>query len=221
MKFRMSVTAAAATLLLGTAVPASAQLGGLSLPGLSKSSSGAKVDVDAYLKNALTAEVLLRNSLEQLVASLGSKEDIARIEALKQQAAGITDSKEKEAKTQEITKSLAAAASTVDFEKAANEKVKAMDAQQKKTLGAASFNFVLAMLKDKELVGQSQSVIDGIGSNPANLGKLGAVKDTAASLKNQLELGSALAVKVPKLFATVGVKNPPTKASDAPVSVAD
>jgi hypothetical protein len=220
MKARMKVQAAAMALMLGTSLAAHAQLG--SLAGLfGKATAGGAVDIDGYLKNAISAELLMRDSLDQMAASLASKEELANIEALKKQAAEKTDSKEKAAIEQDIVKSEAALLNTKDFDKIANEDAKKMDATQKKRLAAASYNFMLAALKDKELMGQSQGVISSLISSPANLSKLGAVKDTAFSLKSQLELASSLATKVPKVFAAVGVKNPPTKASDAPVEIAD
>jgi hypothetical protein len=220
MKARMKVQAAAVALMLGTSLAAHAQLG--SLAGLfGKATAGGAVDIDGYLKNAISAELLMRDSLDQMAASLASKEELANIEALKKQAAEKTDSKEKAAIEQDIVKSEAALLNTKDFDKIANEDAKKMDATQKKRLAAASYNFMLAALKDKELMGQSQGVISSLVSSPSNLSKLGAVKDTAFSLKSQLELASSLATKVPKVFAAVGVKNPPTKASDAPVEIAD
>ncbi len=221
MKARMKVQAAAAALILGTSMAAHAQLGGLSLPGASKSAPSASVDVDGFLKNAMTAELLMRGSLDQLVASLASKEELAQIDALKKVASEKTDSKEKAVSEQAIIQSQTALLNTKDFDKIANEDAKKMDAKQKQKLAGAAYNFMLAALKDKELIGQSQSVISGLSGNPANLGKLGTVKDTAGSLKTQLELASSLATKVPKVFTAVGVKNPPAKASDAPVAIAD
>jgi len=218
MKIRTSVQLIAAALLVGATATASAGLPGLSLPSLGGSSSGAPVDVDGFLKNAGVAEALMRSSLDHLVTSLASKEHIAQIDALKKQAAEKTDAKEKGAVEQEVTKSQAAALNSIDFDKAANEDVKKMDSQQKQKLAGAAYNFMLATLKDKELVGQSSGVISGMSSNPANLSKLGIVKDVAGSLKNQMELAANLATKMPKVFTAVGVKNPPTKASDAPQS---
>lgn len=216
MKIRTSVQVIAAALLVGATAAASAGLPGLSLPSLGGSSGGTPVDVDGFLKNAGVAETLMRSSLDHLVTSLASKEQIAQIDALKKQAAEKTDAKEKGAVEQEITKSQAAALNSIDFDKAANEDVKKMDAQQKQKLAGAAYNFMLAALKDKELVGQSGGVISGMTSSPANLTKLGTVKDVAGSLKNQVELAANLATKMPKVFTAVGVKNPPTKASDAP-----
>lgn len=223
MKFKLSVQAAAVALMLGAAtLPAQAQLGGLNLPGLSKSGAGsASVDVDGFLKSARAAESLMRGSLDLMVASLASKEAVANIEALKKQAAEKTDAKERAAVEQEIIKSQAAEMNKLDFDKVANEDIKKMDANQKKKLAGASYNFLLATLQDKDLVAQSKGVISSLTGNPANLTKLGSVKDSASSLSAQLELAATLATKVPKLFTAVGVKNPPAKASDAPVSVAD
>lgn len=219
MKIRTSVQAVAVALILGVSTTANAGLGSLTslIPGAQK--GAATVDVDGFLKNAGIAEALMRTSLDQLATSLASKEQIAQIDALKKQAAEKTDAKEKGAVDQEVAKSQAAVLNSLDFDKVANEDVKKMDAKQKQKLAGAATNFVLAALKDKELISQSSTVMSSLGSNPANLSKLGTVKDAASSLKNQLELAGSLATKVPKVFSAVGVKNPPTKASDEPVAV--
>lgn len=217
MNFRTSVQTAAIVLILSTSTGAQAGLGGLSLPSLG-GSSGASVDVDGFLKNASIAETLMRSSLDQMASSLASKEEIAQIDALKKQASEKTDAKEKGAIEQEIVKSQAALLAAKDFDKIANDDIKKMDAKQKQKLAGAASNFILASLKDKEMVSQSSGVISGLGGNPANLSKLGTVKDVAVSLKIQLELAANLITKVPKIFSAVGVKNPPTKASDAPVA---
>jgi hypothetical protein len=220
MKFRNSIIAVAITLSVAISGSVQAQLGGLSLPGMGKS-SGTAMDVDGFIKSALAAETLMRKSLDQMVASLASKEEIAKIDAMKKQAAEKTDAKEKDAIEQEIQKEEAAILNAKDFDKIASEDVKKMDAKTKQKLAGSAFNFVLAIMKDKELVGQSQNVISSLTGNPANLSKLGSVKNVVSSLKTQIELASNLAGKVPKVFSAVGVKNPPSKASDAPVEVAD
>ncbi len=220
MKVRtIAQTAAALLITVGASSTVQAGLSGFSLPGLGGSGAAATVDVDGFLKNAGVAETLMRTSLDQMAASLASKEEIAKIDALKKQATEQTDAKEKGAIEQEIVKSQAALLNAKDFDKVASDDVKKMDAHQKKKLAGAATNFVLAALKDKELLGQSSGVLSGMAGNPANLSKLGTVKDAASSLKNQLELAASLATKVPKVFTAVGVKNPPTKASDAPVDV--
>jgi hypothetical protein len=212
--------AGVAALVMGMSLTAHAQLGGFSLPGAAKTSA-ASVDPDGFIKNALAAELLMRSSLDQMVESLATKEEVAKIDALKKQAAEKTDSKEKGVIEQEILKTEAALLNAKDFDKLATDDVKKMDAKQKKKLGAAAYNFVLAVLKDKDLLAQSTSLISGMGSNPAHMSKLGSVKDAAASLKTQSELAATLATKVPKVFSAVGVKTPPAKASETPVAVAD
>lgn len=219
MKIRTSAHAIAAAFIIAASANASAGLPGLSLPGLgSSSSTAAPVDVDGFLKNTTAAEQLMRTSLDHLVTSLASKEEVAKLEAMKKQAAEKTDSKEKGAADLEVQKSQAAVLNSLNYDQVASENVKKMDAKQKQKLSAAAINFVLATLKDKELLEQSSGMLSNMSSNPANLSKLGTLKDAASSLKNQLELAGSLATKVPKVFSAVGVKNPPTKASDAPVA---
>lgn len=219
MNLRIQAHIGALALLVGVAGSASAQLGALFSAATTESSG--VVDVDGFIKNALSAEALMRTSLDQMSASLATKEELARINALKQQAAEKTDAREKNAIEQEILKTEAAMLNAKDFDKLASEDAQKLDARQKRKLAGSAFNFTLAVLRDRDLVGQSQTVLSSVSGDPTQLGKLGKVKDATGSLKTQLELASALATKVPKVFKAVGVKKPPSKASDAPVASAD
>ncbi len=61
-----------------------------------------------------------------------------------------------------------------------------MDSEKKAQLGDSAYNFMLGVLKQGVLQGQSKGLISGMTSNPANLGKLRSVKDAASSIGNQL-----------------------------------
>jgi hypothetical protein len=90
-----------------------------------------------------------------------------------------------------------------------------MDADKRAQLGDSAYNFLLGVMKQGVLQGQSKGLISGMASNPANLGKVGSVKDAAASIGNQLSITSTLATKMPAVFSTVGVKAP-ASADDKP-----
>jgi hypothetical protein len=74
---------------------------------------------------------------------------------------------------------------------------------------------MLGVLKQGVLQVQSTGLISGMTSNPANLAKLGSVKDAASSIGNQLSITSTLASNMPAVFSTVGVKSP-TSADEKP-----
>jgi hypothetical protein len=219
MKLRVSILAS--TIAVGIAVcssPAYSQFGGLSLPGAKKAQPAGGIDPDGFLKTTRVAEGLMTKSLEQMSEVLATKEDIAKITALKKQADEATDPKEKEAIQQKIVASQSASLNQVNYDKLTSDEVQKMDSAKRQKLAGSSFNFLLAVLKDQELAGQSNGLISSLTGNPANLSKLGAVKDAASSVSTQLGVTSSLVGKMPKLFAAVGVKDVP-KISDAPISV--
>jgi hypothetical protein len=221
MKFYKAMFAATVVLTLGMSGYASAQFGGLKVPGLGGGSSSGAVDIDTYLRESEIATTLMRRSVDQLARALATKEQIAEIEALKKQAAETTNDKEKAAKQDELQKSEAAMLNSKDFDQVASDQAKSKDLEKKKQLAGSAFNFLLAFIKDKELLEQSQPTIKAASGNPATLSKLGKIKDITASISTQLQLFPTLVTKVPKIFQAVGVKNPPSKASDAPMDVAD
>lgn len=206
----------------GSIPAAYAQFGGLmGMSGMSGTSNSAPADVDGFIKNSKAADELVKKSLDKMSATLANKEEAAKIEALKVQAAAATDPKEKDAIEQKAVKAQAAALNSIDFDKAANEDIKKMDDKQKKNLASSIYNFLIAQLKNKELVTTASNLVKQIGSNPMLIAKLSAVKDASSSISSQLEVTGQLVTKVPKLFKAVGIRNPPTKASDVPQEIAD
>jgi len=209
-----------ALLTLGTAfyVPQALAFGLGDLTGGSKTTSSAG-DPDAFIKSALGAEKLMNNSVTLLVRSLASKKDAAEIDAKEKAANAVTDPAEKEAKLTEVRKSKEAVINA----NASTDKLKAevakMDGKQKEDLGAAAFNFMLALLQDKDLAGQAGGLISSLSSNPMNLVKIGSLKDVASSLSNQVLSASQIATKMPDIFSAVGVKAPVSKDEKPKVTV--
>lgn len=189
---------------------AMAQFGLSSLIGGSKP-SGAAADPDAFIKSAQAAEALMSNSVRFLAGALSSKEKAAELDAAQKAANALTNPEEKKAKLAEVQKSELAAVN----ESLGNEKFKSdiakMDDKKKESLGASAFNFMLALLKDKDLVSQGSGLISSMSSNPANFGKLGAIKDVATSVSNQVSSASQIAGKMPDIFSAVNVKVPTSK----------
>jgi hypothetical protein len=140
--------------------------------------------------------------------ALLSKDNVAALKAQQQAADAITDPKEREAKNLEIMKSQAAQVNEATSDAGYKNSVDKMDSEKRAQLGDSAYNFMLGVLKQGVLQQQSTGLISGMSSNPANLAKLGSVKDAASSIGNQLSITSTLASKMPAVFSTVGVKSP-------------
>ncbi len=171
-------------------------------------SGGAAADPDSFLKSANEARDLMQNSLGYMTKALLSKEKAAEFKAKQDAANAATDPAEKEAKNSELVKSQVAAVKETLSDKDFKGKIDAMDAKHKAYLGASAFNFALALLKDKALADQSKGLISSMSSNPANLLKVGKVKDAASSLSSQISIASDLSGKMPSVFSAVGVQAP-------------
>lgn len=180
------------------------------LVGSSKTNASAG-DPDAFIKSALAAEKLMDNSVTFLSRSLASKSESAAIEAQIKAANLVTDPAEKEAKLSEIKKSQAAVINANSSKEKLMADVAKMDGAQKENLGAAAFNFALALLMDKDLIGQTSGLISSISSNPMNILKLASIKDVASSLANQVSAASQISSKMPDIFSAVGIKAPLSK----------
>lgn len=194
------------------AAPASAQFGKM-LGGLGGGSSASANtgDPQEFIKSAQTAEKLMNNSLTLMATSLSSKEKAAEFEAQRKAANSITDAAEKQAKLTALRKSEAAAVNEAVNNANVEANIKKMDSQQRETLAAAAFNFMLALLQDKALLEQGQGLVSSLSSNPMNISKLGGVKDAISSLSNQVSTASSIASKMPSIFTAVGVKAPASK----------
>jgi len=189
-------------------------LGNLGIGGAGGSASASPStggNPDEFIKTAMSAENLMNASVTQLVQSLASKKAAADIDATLKTANTTTDAKEKQAKQLEVKKSQDAALNEALNNTDLKDKIQKMDSIQRKALGAAAFNFSLALLQDKSLSDQSKDLIAGMSSNPMNVSKLGDVKNLASSVTNQLSSASKVAGKMPEIFTAVGVKAPSTK----------
>lgn len=205
--------------------PASAQLGGLKLPGIGAGNSSADQakgpDIDTFLKTAETADGLVRKSGEVLFQAVATKDELAAHEANVKAANVVADPKEKEAALKKAAEDQQATLAKVDFNERAKVASTNLDAQRKKQVGSAIWNFTLGMLKNKELLEQGKGVVSAASSNPMAATKLIKAKDVMSSVSSQMGNIGKIATGIQKLSAAVGVDKLPTKSSDTPVAAAD
>ena len=155
----------------------------------------------------------MNNSVTLLAVSLSSKEQAADLESQRKAANAITDPAEKKDKLTELRKSETAAVNEAVSNANTEANIKKMDNQQRESLIAGAYNFMLALLQDKALLEQGKGLVTSLSTNPMNISKVGGLKDSISSLTNQVSAASSIAGKMPAIFTAVGVK-PPTSKED-------
>lgn len=194
-------------------------LGGLgNLVGGVTSGGGANAgqQIDDFLKTADEAHALTSKSVQILADALLTKEANDKLKADMEAAKAIQDPKEREANIRKVEADSLAALAKIDYEK--NAKVKEIENDKKKQaqVGASIYNFMLALLKDKELVEKGSYLASSVSSNPLLITKLGKVTDVVTSISGQMGNMAKVASGLQKLSSVAKVTALPTKATDAP-----
>ncbi|MDN4058204.1 hypothetical protein QPK31_08160 [Massilia sp. YIM B02769] len=195
------------------------------LPKLGKSNAASSGNVDADIKSFLQTADEARQLTGQSALSLGqallTKTEMEAAEAALAAANAIADPKEKEAAKAKVVTDVQAQLAKVDFDAAAKELAKANDKKKNALVGNSMFNFVLGLLKDKELASRGSALASSAASNPMLLAKAGQVKDVLSSLSSQMGDMGKIATGLQKMATTIKSVPLPTSASAAPVAIAD
>jgi hypothetical protein len=195
---------------------AQAQFGGLiKKPGADSGQTSSAMSIGDWIKLANDAKALLDKSSDSLVTAVGSKEQIDKINELKKAAAESKDDKAKKELQLKIEAETNAALKAVDYDKAAAALSAEKNSQKIAGVGSAAYNFVLGVLKDKELLDTANAVMDGAKSNPMALKDVGKVKDIVSSISSQMSAMTAIATNLPKL-AKVAKIDMPKSSADTP-----
>lgn len=218
MKFQKLVICAAVAFACGTAINATA----FDLGGLKGGKNGnAENDIKAFLQTADEAHALTSKSVYTLAEALLTKEDMQANEAKLAAAKNIADPKEREVQLAKVELEVQAQLTKVNFEAKANEMAKANDTKKNKLVGTSIYNFVLGMLKDKELAGKGTALASSAASNPMLLSKVGQVKDVVGSISGQMGDMGKIASGLQKMGSKIKAIPLPTSASAEPVKAED
>jgi len=194
-------------------VPASAQLGGLmKKPGGDSSQSSSAMSIADWIKLANDAKSLLDKSSESLLNAVATKEQLDKINELKKAASEAKDDKAKKELQLKIDSETNAALKAADYDQAAANLSKEKNAQKIANVGNSAYNFVLGVLKDKELLDTANAVMDGAKSNPMALKDVGKVKDIVSSISGQMTAMTAITANLPKLAKVAKVEMPKSSA---------
>ena len=188
---------------------ANAQLGGLG--GIGKKSaaeSSGGMSIGDWIKIAQEAEALIRASSEKIYDAVGNAEKAQQFKEQLKAASEIKDDKERAAAVRKVEADRLAALQEVDFKAKAEQLSKEQDAKKVKNIGAAVYNFILGVLKDKELAETSGAVISSASSNPMALKDVGKVKDFAASIGGQMSGMTKVMAALPQLAKVAKVEVP-------------
>ncbi len=195
--------------------------GAWGLPSL-PSTSSSYGDPDAFLERARKAEELIDRSADSLFKAVASKEQQAKMEEMQKKLNETTDDKEKNALRQEITESEMATIEKQAKDKEVQEEAKKWDANKKKHVANAFYNFALGALQAGLLVPEGTNLARAISSNPVNAVRLALkVKSVLESVKSiggiLVNTGKVISALKPLMSAAdIQVKTPAT-ATEAPV----
>jgi hypothetical protein len=214
------VTLASVALLSVASTGANAQLGGLlKVPGKDSSqSTSSSMSIGDWINLATEAKNLLDNSSKSLVEAVATKEQLEKINALRKAAAEAKDDKAKKELLVQVEAETNAALKAADYDQAASNLSKEKDQKKVKNIGNSAYNFVLGVLKDKDLLDTANGVMNSAKSNPMALKDVGKVKDLVSSISSQMSAMTTIAGNLPKLAKAAKVEMPKSS-SEAPKEV--
>ena len=166
-------------LVLGSVTAAHAQFGSLGgLTGSSKS-SGSDVGpmIEEFNKDSTLINQAVSASLFQIVAALGSKEQIAKVKTVSDSLSKTTDAKEQGSIRGTAIKEQSAVAQELLKSDEAKAKVEKLTPEMQQKVGKSIFAVGIAALRIPGLTEKGKKILEGVGSNPMNLGKVGPIKD--------------------------------------------
>jgi hypothetical protein len=200
-------------------IPAHAQFGGLGgMLGGGKPAAGGDVgtQVADFLKRSVVLSVLASNSLAKINSAFDNEEALARRRKEQEELNKITDPQEKQARAAKIYESERAESEKLATSSDLQERMKNLDADKKKKVAEALFNFAIGALQAPALLQSGQNIIQGVGANPMNIPKVIPVKDVLPLLgKVGSDAGTTIATFV-KVAQGADISVPQAKADSKP-----
>jgi len=184
-------------MVLGVATSAHAQFGGLGgMVGGAKSGGGnTDAMVQEFNRDATLINEAVSYSLIQIIAALGTKEQIAAVKVINDNLKKTTDPKEKGSIQGTVLKDKTAEAEELLKNKEAASKIASMAPEMQKKVAQSIFAVGIAALKIPDMVTKGQQIVQGVGANPMNITKVLPVKDG-------LTVFAAALPKMPTLVST-------------------
>lgn len=197
--------------LIAMTSTAHAQFGGMKVPGVggggSGGSSAAAGDIDGYLARSVETAQMMSLAIITLDAAAKQKLDDAGTKAALAAVRGTSDPKELGSKNTALQSSFDASKEE-NFTAAIEDSYKKGTAKQKAAITAAVFNMMIAIPRAVALAKEGPELIKGLGTSPANLGKVGKLKAAVSLFAFQVGSTGKFAGKLPGLMSAVKAKAP-------------
>lgn len=172
--------------VLGASVSAHAQFGGL----LGGRSGGGGGDVSGQIEKFNGDSALISKavaySLLQIKAALGTKEEAAQVKKVAEDLSKATDAKEAGALQGTVIKTDAARANELLRSADAKDKLQKLQPEVQKKVAQSILSVGIASLKIPGLLDGGKKIIEGVGTNPMMVTRLGGVKDGMSMLADAL-----------------------------------
>jgi len=191
--------------LLGTAQAQFGTLGGMM--GGGKSSGGGDVGalVDEFNRDSGLIQTAVANSLTQIIAALGDKEQIAIVKAKNESLSKTTDTKEIGSIQGSVIKEQSAVAQQLLESASAKEKMDKLAPEMQKKVSLSILNVGIAGLKIPPMLDKGKKAIEGVGSNPMMFSKIVPIKDGVSLFSDTLPKMTQIASVGFKLMKDVKV----------------
>lgn len=204
-----------------SASTAFAQFGGLG--GMAKGGGGGGGDIDGQVKGFMekSNEIngLVFTALKAINAAYATDEEAQKIAEEVKAFNAITDPKERAAKVAEAQKTESAKLQELAKSADAVEKTKKLSKDKQKQVTNSVGNFLIAALRATELTKSGQSIVQGVASNPMNIGKVAPVKDALPILANAASTSTQVIPGFIKVLQGANVAAPKVTAESKPQEV--
>lgn len=212
---RYAICLGTAAVMTTAATQSNAQLSNLrnALPGASRPAASSP---EAFLGETVETTKLVMTAAALLAAAASespNKDSLkAQISAI-QSASSPGDLQGQKAQFDANIESINQNAADADQLQAVYDKA---DAKQKELMLTAAYNFTIGMMRNVELSQQAPGIIRSLGTNPMNVGKLGALRASAGLLGDQVQATRSMIGPMRMLLSKGGVEVPANaSASDA------
>jgi len=182
-------------------------------------------DLDGLYALCCDADNLLQKSVDLTFNMLANKDELQKMELRMREANNIKDPKEKEAAINKIEQDKAALVQKYLDEQQISQKMQSLNAEQRKLLGNAIYNILLASLKDKDAVEKAQQLTQKIQANPAAstsyAGDLPKLKDIVTGVPPQADKAVTLGTNLTKVARANKIEVAVPKSSSDPKKEVD
>lgn len=183
-------------LALGLVTASHAQFGSLGgMMGGGKSGGDVGPMIEEFNKDSALINQAVSSSLMQIIAALGDKTQIATVKAISENLGKTTDSKEQGSIRGTAIKEQSVVAQELLKSADAKEKMEKLAPEMQKKVAQSIFQVGIAALRLPGMADKGKKILEGVGSNPMNLGKIGPVKDG-------LSMFADAAPKLPTIVST-------------------